>query len=140
MLLCALLIMSSVAFAQTGSISGKILDETDQPMPSATVAVQGTQKSTATDVNGNFKLTGLANGKITLEVRFLGYMTATRIVDLNGTATVNVSLKPNSSTLNEVVVIGYGTQKKATVTGAISSVSADDLKGQQVTRVDDALQ
>jgi hypothetical protein len=62
MLLCALLVASSIAFAQTGSISGKIVDETNQPMPSATVLVKGMQKSTSADVNGNFKLTGLNNG------------------------------------------------------------------------------
>jgi len=128
MLLCVMLITSVMAFAQNGSITGKIVDETNQPMPAATVFVQGTQKSTAADVNGNYKLTGLNNGTITLEFRFLGYATATRTVTLNGTAVVNVGLTPNTKSLNEVVVIGYGTVRKKDLTGSITTVSSKDFQ------------
>lgn len=140
MLLCTMLIISSLAFAQTGSITGKILDEANQPMPSATVVVQGTQKSTSADVNGNYKLTGLSNGTLTLEFRFLGYLTATKVVNLNGSAVVNVSLRPNNTSLNEVVVIGYGTQSKKDVSGSISTVTSKDFQTGTVTSPDQLVQ
>ncbi len=140
MLLCTMLIMSSLAFAQTSSITGKILDETNQPMPSATVVVQGTQKSTSADVNGNYRLTGLNNGTLTLEFRFLGYTTATRVIDLKGSAIVNVSLKPNNTSLNEVVVIGYGTQSKKDVSGAITTVTSKDFQTGTVTSPEQLIQ
>ncbi|WP_448702082.1 SusC/RagA family TonB-linked outer membrane protein [Mucilaginibacter sp. AW1-3] len=135
-----MLILSSIAFAQTGSITGKIVDETNQPMPSATVVVQGTQKSTSADAGGNYKLTGLNNGTLTLEFRFLGYTTATRVVTLNGTAVVNVGLQPNNKSLNEVVVIGYGTQSKKDVSGAITTVTSKDFQTGTITSPEQLIQ
>jgi len=133
-LLFSLFIMSGLAFAQTGSISGKVVDETNQPLPAATVLVKGTAKSTATDVNGNYKLTGLANGQVTLEFRFLGYQPVTQVVTLNGSATVNVGLKPGGATnLNEVVVVGYGTQRKKDLTGSITTISSKDFQQGNIT-------
>ncbi len=140
MLLCALLIASSIAFAQTGSISGKVVDETNQPMPSATVLVKGTTKSTSADVNGNFKLTGLTNGTVTLEIRFLGYLTSTQVVNLNGTAVVNVSMRPNTTSLNEVVVIGYGTVKSKDLTGSITNITAKDFNQGAITTPEQLIQ
>ncbi|OCX52080.1 SusC/RagA family protein [Mucilaginibacter sp. PPCGB 2223] len=140
MLLCSMLIISAMAFAQNGSITGKIVDETNQPMPAATIAVQGSQKSTSSDANGNYKISGLNNGTITLEFRFLGYVTVTRTVTLNGSAVVNVGLQPNTKSLNEVVVIGYGTQSKKDVSGAITTVSSKDFQTGTVTSPEQLIQ
>lgn len=140
MLLCAMLITSSIAFAQTGSITGKVFDETNQPMPAATVVVQGTPKSTSTDINGSYKLTGLKNGTLTLEFRFLGYVTVTRVVELNGTATVSVTLKPNTKSLNEVVVIGYGTARKKDLTGSVTTITSKDFNQGPVTTPEQLIQ
>jgi TonB-linked SusC/RagA family outer membrane protein len=104
------------------------------------VLVKGMQKSTSADVNGNFKLTGLNNGTITLEVRFLGYLTATQVVNLNGTATVNVSMRPNNTSLNEVVVIGYGTVKSKDLTGSIATVTAKDFNQGAITTPEQLIQ
>jgi TonB-linked SusC/RagA family outer membrane protein len=126
--------MSTVAFAQTGSISGKVVDETNQPLPAATVVIKGTAKSTATDINGNYKLTGVANGQVALEFRFLGYQTATQVVNINGATTLNVALKPGAAAaLNEVVVIGYGTARKKDLTGSLTTVSSKDFQKGNIT-------
>ena len=140
MLLCSLFIISTMAFAQTGSISGKVVDETNQPLPSATVQIQGTQKVTNTDINGNYKLTGLVNGKVTLEIRFVGYQTLTQVVNVAGSTVVNVGLKLASSALNEVVVIGYGTTNKKDLTGSVATVTSKDFNTGAVTSPEQLIQ
>jgi TonB-linked SusC/RagA family outer membrane protein len=126
----------SIAFAQNITVKGTVADKTGTPLPGVTVKVKGTQNGTQTDANGHFSIN--APGGATLSFSFIGYVQ--QDVAIGGRGIVNVSLTDATTGLNEVVVIGYGTQKKATVTGAISSVSADDLKDQQITRADDALE
>ena len=126
----------SIAFAQNITIKGAVSDKTGTPLPGVTVKVKGTQNGTQTDANGHFSIS--APGDATLSFSFIGYVT--QEIAVGGRGVINVSLSDNTTGLNEVVVIGYGTQKKATVTGAVSSVSADDLKDQQITRLDDALE
>ena len=126
----------SVAFAQNITVKGTVSDKTGAPLPGVTVKIKGTQEGTLTDINGAYTIK--APGTATLSFSFIGYNT--KDVAVNNLNTVNITLTDITTGLNEVVVIGYGTQKKATVTGAISSVSADDLKDQQITRVDDALE
>jgi iron complex outermembrane receptor protein len=133
-------ISATTLFAQTGVISGKVLDETNQPLPGATVTVKGTQKSTGTDASGNFRLTGLANGNVTLQISFLGYTTLERIVNVSGNVSVNISLKPQANDLNEVVVIGYGTEKKKDLTGSIATVTAKDFNTGDVTTPEQLIQ
>jgi hypothetical protein len=118
---------SAAVFAQSSVISGKVFDEANQPLPGATVTVKGTQKSTSTDANGNFRLTGLANGTVTLQISFVGYVTSERAVNVSGNVSVTVGLKPTANDLNEVVVIGYGTEKKKDLTGSIAIVTAKDF-------------
>lgn len=125
----------SVAFAQN-AIKGTVTDKTGSPLPGVTVKVKGTQNGTQTDANGHYSIN--ASGNATLIFSFIGYVT--QEVPVNGRTSLNVVITDAATGLNEVVVIGYGTQKKATVTGAISSVSADDLKDQPLTRFDDALE
>ncbi len=129
------LLSGSIAFAQN-AVKGNVYDKTGAPLPGVTVKVKGTQNGTQTDVNGHYSIN--AAGDATLIFSFIGYVT--QEVPVSGRTSLNVVITDASTGLNEVVVIGYGTQKKATVTGAISSVSADDLKDQQVTRLDDALE
>jgi len=118
---------AATALAQSGSVSGKVVDETNQPLPGATVSIAGTQKSTGTDVNGNFHLTGVPSGATTIQVTFVGYLTITKPVNVSGNVTVNFNLVPNSRSLNEVVVIGYGTERKQDITGSVASVSEKDF-------------
>lgn len=107
-------------------------------MPAATVTVKGTRNTTLTDNDGTFSITVPQRGSV-LTVSYQG-MTAQEIT-VNGSGPVNVSLEQSAaSTLNEVVVVGYGVQRKSVVTGAISSVRASDLDNQPVVRVEQALQ
>lgn len=116
-------------FAQIGSISGKVLDETDQSLPGASISVKGTKKSTSTDAKGNFKLTGISAGNVSVTISFIGYESQEKIINANESALIlNFKLKPTSSSLAEVVVIGYGTQQKKDLTGSISTVSSKDFQ------------
>jgi TonB-linked SusC/RagA family outer membrane protein len=121
-------------------ISGKVFDEANQPLPGATVTVKGTQKSTSTDANGNFRLTGLANGTVTLQISFVGYVTSERAVNVSGNVSVTVGLKPTANDLNEVVVIGYGTEKKKDLTGSIAIVTAKDFNQGNITTPEELIQ
>jgi TonB-linked SusC/RagA family outer membrane protein len=121
-------------------ISGKVFDEANQPLPGATVTVKGTQKSTSTDANGNFRLTGLANGTVTLQISFVGYVPSEKVVNVSGNVSVTVGLKPTANDLNEVVVIGYGTEKKKDLTGSIATVSAKDFNTGDVTTPEQLIQ
>jgi TonB-linked SusC/RagA family outer membrane protein len=129
----------AAAFSQTGTVSGTVVDETNQPLPAATIVVQGMQKSTSTDLNGKYRLTGL-EGTVTIEYRFLGYITQTKTVTVTGNVTVNVNLVPNSRSLNEVVVIGYGTARKQDVTGATQTLTAKDFNQGPITTADQLIQ
>ena len=124
---------SAAVFAQTGVISGKVLDETNQPLPGTTITIKGTQKSTATDANGTFRITGVPNGTVTLVISFIGYNQIEKIVNVAGNVSVNIALSPNAKDLNEVVVVGYGTQTKKDLVGAITTVSSKDFQKGTIT-------
>ena len=115
-------------YAQSGSISGKIVDDSKLPIPGATILVAGSPKLAITDNDGNYKITGLASGTYTLTAKYIGY------ANLSLTATVGAanvvldfSLKAESQGLDEVIVVGYGTQTRREVTGSIARVSGDKL-------------
>jgi len=131
---------AATAFAQTSTISGKVVDEANQPLPGATVSVKGTQKSTGTDANGNFRLTGVSNGTVTIQITFVGYQLNEKTVTVSGNVTVNFGMVPNSKDLNEVVVIGYGTQKKKDLTGSITNVTEKDFNQGVVTSPEQLIQ
>lgn len=130
------LLFSVIAVAQDVTVNGIINDESGMPVPGATVLLKGTTKSTASDFDGKFQIQVPSNG--TLTITFIGYTTVTEAV--NGRTKIAIQLKPESQSLNEVVVVGYGTQKKSVVTGAISSVKASDLEDLPITRVEQSLQ
>ncbi|MBE8725430.1 SusC/RagA family TonB-linked outer membrane protein [Flavobacterium hungaricum] len=130
------LLFSVIAVAQDVTVNGVINDESGMPVPGATVLVKGTNKSTASDFDGKFQIAVPSNA--TLTVTFIGYTTVNEAV--NGRTKISIQLKPESQALNEVVVVGYGTQKKSVVTGAISSVKAADLEKVPNGRVEQTLQ
>jgi TonB-linked SusC/RagA family outer membrane protein len=133
-LLCAFLMMSVMAFAQTGSIKGKVLDETSAPLPGAAVTIDGTTSGATTDANGNFTISGLKSGNVTVTAKFLGYLALKKTVTVGSSVIeVNFSLKPDNQNLNEVVVVGYGTQRKKDLTGSVTSISAKDFNQGPVT-------
>ncbi|RZL50766.1 MAG: TonB-dependent receptor [Pedobacter sp.] len=124
-------------FAQT-TIKGKVLDERNLPMPGAGIKLKLSGKSTVTDANGDFTISAGSEEK-TLVVSYIGYP-AQEIEIKSGTTTYNVTLTPDSKNLNEVVVIGYGTQKRRDVTGSIVSLSGAAIKEVPVANIQQALQ
>jgi TonB-linked SusC/RagA family outer membrane protein len=114
-----------VLIAQDEKISGKVTDEKGEILPGVSVTLKGTTTGVLTDVNGKFTLNVPNASSGTLVFTYIGY--ASHEVALNGQTTINVQLQPDSKSLNEVVVVGYGTQKKATLTGSISVVKGGDL-------------
>ena len=114
-----------VISAQTSrTITGKVIDAFGQPVPGATILVTGTTTGTISDIDGNYRLILPADAQA-LQFSFIGYDTET--VELGAENTVNVTLLEEISTLGDIVVVGYGTQRKGDLTGAISNVTADDF-------------
>src|ERR1035437_6493984 len=121
-LLFAFVMMSFMAFAQTGGIKGKVVDETGQTLPGAAVSIDGTTIGSSSDVNGNYTISNLKSGNYTLTAKFLGYVALKKtVVVANSVITVDFALQLANTSLNEVVVIGYGTQKSKDITGSIAT-------------------
>lgn len=118
-----MLLMSVVAFAQN-QIKGHVADATGEPIIGANVTVKGTTTGTITDIDGNFTLE-VESTDGTLVVSFIGYKSVE--AKMNGTAPINVVLQEDTETLDEVVVVGYGTQNRKSLTGAISDVKSESL-------------
>ncbi len=128
----------SFAFAQSRVIKGKVTDQKDGlPLPGVTVSVKGAPSAgTQTDLNGLYTLT-VPDAAKALVFRYIGYKEAD--LPITG-STLNASLEYDPKQLTEVVVVGYGTQKRSSITGAISSVSAKDIANTPVTTFEQALQ
>lgn len=123
LLSCFMLLMSVVAFAQN-QVTGHVADATGEPIIGANVTVKGTTVGTITDIVGNFTLeVGSTDG--TLVVSFIGYKSAEAAI--KGKSPINVILQEDTETLDEVVVVGYGTQNRKSLTGAISDVKSESL-------------
>ncbi len=140
LVLCAIMLVQSFiqVFAQNVLVSGKVTAQsTGQPLEGATVSVKGTSTTTITNKEGAFSITVPKTGSV-LVVSYTGMGTQEFTVK-DGSA-VSISLAETAGNLNEVVVIGYGQQKKSLVTGAISSVKADQIQTVSSTRIDQALQ
>jgi iron complex outermembrane receptor protein len=118
------------------SVSGRVTDESGLPLPGATVLVKGTTLGTVTDLDGKFTLeVGEAD---ILQISYVGYMS--KAVAINGQSIFEVQLEPDATQLEELVVVGYGTQKRSDVTGAIGSVKSEDFNRGVITNPVDLLQ
>lgn len=135
--LLLMVVGTGTALAQTSgrTITGKVLDENNQPMPGVTIIVDGTTNGTMTGSDGTFTLGGVPSGA-TVIVSCIGY---TDQVLPEGKSNYVVSLVPDSEMLEETVVVAFGQQKKLSVTGAISTVASADLRKTTSTRLDNAL-
>ena len=129
--------LSYGALIQDRVISGTIKDEQGGGLPGASVLIKGTTIGTSTNAEGKFSLSAPTSAAI-LVVSYIGY--APQEVPVEGQTTIEITLQPDKATLAEVVVVGYGTQKRSDLTGAISSVKSEDLKQLPMQRVDQALQ
>ncbi len=137
-LLLTMFLLNSFLFAQQSPVTGKITDEKSNPLIGVAVKVSGSHTGVITDVNGNFSIN--ASKGQTLEISYVGKMNEKVIVGDN--SLINITLKDQTgSDLNEVVVTGYMTQKKADLTGAVAVVSAKDLsKDHGTTNIMQSLQ
>ena len=115
-----MLMFSASALAQNKTMTGTVVDELGEPVIGATVTVEGTKIATITDMDGNYSVSAPAGSKVTIS--YIGYLPQT--VTPGGT----VKLEEDKQTLEEVVVVGYGTQKKAHLTGSVSTVEVDDIQ------------
>lgn len=136
MLVLTLLLSCQIAFAQSRQISGKISDTNGEALIGASIAVKGTTTGTVTDADGEFTLS--ASNEAVLIISYTGYNTKEEVV---GTRTrIEITLEENVEQLAETVVVGYGTQKKSQLTGAISSITSKQITELPITNARQALQ
>ncbi len=122
---CPVPAMAAVEQSQTIKVSGQVVDQDGEPLIGATVRVKGSQTGAVTDIDGNFQLDAPANG--TLVVSYVGF--TDREVAVNGRAVIEqIQMTADALTLDQVVVVGYGVQKKADLTGSVAIVNAEELK------------
>ena len=117
-------------------ISGKVTDENGEGLPGASVVVKGTNLGTTTNLDGNYKLS-LSEGEV-IVISFVGYMT--QEIEIGSRSEINVQMNPDSRQLEELVVVGYGLQKKANLTGAVTNVAGTDLMKRPTPNVENLLQ
>jgi TonB-linked SusC/RagA family outer membrane protein len=137
LLLFLQLLFSISVFAQQKTITGKVTGASGEALPGVTVNLKGTQSGTQTDADGKYKLTVNEN-KGTLVFSFIGYVTKEEVID--GRAKIDVQLTSDSKSLNEVVVLGYGTSSKKDVTGSVVSVKTSELPQVAQTSINNLLQ
>lgn len=130
------LFITSMSFAQQ-NVTGVVTSANDnQPLPGVTLLLKGTNTGASTDFDGKFSIDVPTNG--TLVFSYVGYIT--QEIAINNQTTLNVSLQEDISQLDEVVVVGYGTQKVSDITGAVTSVKVDELTNIPLARADEVLQ
>lgn len=123
--------------SQEYTIVGTVVDESNLPLPGASVVEQGTLNGTQTDFDGNFTLK-VSNDDANLEISYLGY--GSQVVPVKNNLTLNIQLIPSTSSLEEVIVTGYGTQVRKTLSSSISKVDGEQLEGLPVPSFEAALQ
>jgi TonB-linked SusC/RagA family outer membrane protein len=128
---------TTIAFAQNVTVTGKVLDQaTSESLIGVSVKIKGSTQGTQTDVNGSFSIN--APSTATLVFSYIGY--APQEIPLNGRSAIDVRMNPSANELSQVVVIGYGTQKKIDNTGAVANVKGSDVAKEASTNVVSALQ
>lgn len=138
MLMLGVLLLSSQLLAQSRTVTGRVTDANGAPIAGASVQVKGTNAGTVTKTDGTYSINVPGNSR-TLTISALGQ--TAQDVAINGQATVNVSLNASSErSLQEVVVVGYGTQRRRDLTGSVASVKAADIENKPFSSVDKALQ
>ncbi len=134
-----LLLLQTTAWAQSKTVTGTVTDEKNSPVQGASVLVKGTTIGTSTDVSGKFSLNVPASASV-LRISYVGY-TDQEVNVVGGSTTVTVNLVPaNAGSLNEVVVIGYGSVRKKDLTGSVATVGAKDFNKGQINSPEQLLQ
>lgn len=138
----AALLLPAGALAQTGAIAGTVTDSLGQPVPGVNVSVAGTQLGAATGSQGQYRISDVTPGTYTVRASFVGYEDAVQEgveVAAGETVTVDFIMRQAAAELEEVVVVGYTTQQRGAVTGAVSSISAQELNDRPVGTLEEAL-
>lgn len=131
-----LLLCYGAVCAQQISVTGEVVDEDNEPLPGATVRVEGTNAVTATDSNGEFTISAKKGDK--LSILYVGFYTET--VTVEGSKKITVNMRQKLNEIDEVVVIGYGTQRKSDISTAIASVNMEDIAKSGASQAIQALQ
>ncbi|MGB2734277.1 MAG: TonB-dependent receptor plug domain-containing protein, partial [Saprospiraceae bacterium] len=132
-ILCALYIQT---FAQTRTVSGSVLDATGAGLPGVSVTIKNTSAGTVTDFDGNYTLSGVNNQSV-LMFSYIGFVT--QEVAVGSADRLDVNMAEDATLISEIVVTGYGTQRKSQVTGAISSISSKEISEIPITNLAQAL-
>ncbi len=132
-----LLLINSIAYAQNKSFTGKVTDDKGAPIPGATVAVKGSKTGTATSPDGSFTLSSVP-ANATLIISFIGFKT--QEISIAGKSSLTIGLQSESSTLSDVVVVGYGTTRKKDLTGAVASIKSAEFNKGITTAPDQLIQ
>jgi len=127
LILSVLLLLCNVLKAQDRTVSGVVSDEKSQPLPGATVQVKGSKATTSTDANGKYSLTVTNLQNVVIGVSFIGYNYQEKTLRV-GEANADFKLVPTDKDLDEVVVVGYGEQKKSTLTGSVATIKPKDVE------------
>ena len=127
-----LTIKTALVPAQQHEIKGNVTDNYGAGLPGASIVEKGTSNGVQTDFDGNFTLS-VANANATLVISYMGF--TTKEVAVNGQSTINLQLEESAAALDEVVVVGYGTQKKVNLTGSVATVSGEMLESRPITSV-----
>jgi TonB-dependent starch-binding outer membrane protein SusC len=135
LLLASFFILATTCFAQI-QVSGRVIDDEGSPLPGVNISVKGANVGTITDANGSYQLE--VQPTALLVFSFIGY--TNQEVPVNGRSTINITMATDITSLQEVVVVGYGIQKKELVTGAITTVSPSEITQTPVLRIEQALQ
>ena len=131
------LFLSICGFAQNKKISGKVISSTNNPMAGATVQVKGTSVSTATAEDGSFTITPPGSGRVVLVITSVGF--ERQEVNVDDDSPVQVTLREESRNLEDVVVVGYGTQRKADLTGSVTSLRGDKIREMPLVSIEQAM-
>ena len=134
-LLACLFLCSAIGYAQN-NVSGTVVDDKGEPLIGVSIAIKGTNTGTITDMSGNFSLSDVSPSA-TLVVSYIGY--TTKEVPVKGASVLSISLAENLQSLNEVVVVGYGTMQKKDLTGSITQIRPDKIAAENPKTVQDVL-
>ena len=133
-----ILLVSFFMVAQDSTLVGSVSDSSsDGPLPGVSVIIKGTQTGTTSDFDGNFSLSGVSSGDV-IQFSYLGYIT--QEVEVGNSFNISVSLDEDVEALDEVILVGYSTQKASNISGSVTTVSGEDVEKLKPTRVEDALQ
>lgn len=137
LLVALMAVVSMTALAQSKTVTGKVTDVDGEPMIGVTVMVKGTTNGTSTDFDGAYTLKNVAESA-SLVFSYVGCIS--QEVKVAGKSVINVVMKDDAAMLDDLVVVGYGTQKKSDVTGAVSHIGAEELQSRPVSNAFEALQ